>query len=194
MNGKICRPTRASLEDTAIIIETRVVAETRRGKLFLADGEGHLRPATAADLRAVPGLRDHERRELMAAMTRWRRGGADPFEAELIVPLPPMSEFRSHTRVSPIAKFQAWVEAQAGEWTHPSDVMVAREDLNELLREERDWIRARHDLRGEKLSRAVSFADMSGGPLAAPRGRSIVPGWVFIRSTKKRREGAHEGR
>jgi hypothetical protein len=188
-NHRITRPTDACLEGDAIVISARVIAEVTRGELRLADREGRLRPARPADIRLAPDLTDIERHRLRSELIRQRRGGSDHFEPTLIVPLPPMCEFRSCTRLSPIAKFQAWVDAQAGEWTHPSDVMIARENLDELLNEQREWLRVRHDLRGERLARAVGYSDLGGGPLSAPRGRSVAPGWALIRSTKRRREG-----
>ncbi len=185
--AKIYRPERTWLDEEGSICQRlRVIAEVRGRKIFLADAAGQLVPVTRRQIERSGQLRDPEIRRLLAA-TEWTPQRAEREDDEatftLAVPLPPLSEFQS------IGSFMRWVDSRAGERTHPSDVLLHRLDLAELLGAHREWLRTRHGLRGDKLTRTVNAHDIGGAPCEAWRGSSIAPGWCFIRSTSKRARG-----
>ena len=101
----------------------------------------------------------------------------------LTLPLPPLENFSSLRRdTSPVSRLVGWIDGAVGAWTHPSDVLMHREDLAAMRHLVRRWLRAFHGLRGERLRRGVNLLDAGGLPREARRDdRNIAAGWIRVR-------------
>ncbi|MFT3917313.1 MAG: hypothetical protein QM704_25475 [Anaeromyxobacteraceae bacterium] len=123
---------------------------------------------------------------------RWRLARRSPAQAAwaeedaqfgLTLTLPPLENFASLRRdTSPVSRLVGWIDGAVGAWTHPSDVLMHREDLTAMRALVREWLHAFHGLRGDRLRREVNMLDVGGLPREARRtDRNIAPGCIRVR-------------